>query len=311
MTDRPSSFRAGLQAALRHRRLAGVLWLGLVVSTLPSWFAFGPLLEPLDAGPLREEVLAGWDSWAFLSFLGLKARETGVAFAAVACGLVFGVLVDLLLVAGAIRVLIADLPRPALRRTVVEGASLFGPVVRAFARYLLSLALRLGLFVALPVALLFRAAGDAPPNGPLAALGAAWAVAGSLFVVAFANLRFSLARIALARGEASTARRAWRAAGKVLRGARLHAAALWLSWAALGLALQAIFTAIGVRMNPGSAAGIAALVVVRQVGFWLLAMTRIGFQASLLAFADTRRPAPPLPLAHPVAPPSKEALATA
>lgn len=307
MTKRPSAFRAGLAAAITHRRLAGVLWLGLVLAALPAWFAFGGLLAPLDEGPFREKVLAGWDSWAFLSFLGLEAQETGVALAAVGSGLVLAVLLDLLLVTGAIRVLLSGLPRPALRRTVAEGAALFRPVAWAFARYLLSLSLRLGLLVALPVGLLFKAAEHAAPNGPLASLGAAWAVAGSLLVVAVANVRFSLARISLARGEASNARRAYALSGKVLRGARLRGAALWLGWAAAGLAVQSLFTALGVRMNPGSGAGIAALVVVRQAGFWVLAATRVGYQASLVAFADARRPLPPLPLAHPVAPAPQEA----
>ncbi len=311
MTERPSPFRAGLGAAFTHRRLAGVLWLSLVLSSLPSWFAFGPLLAPLDEGPFREKVLAGWDSWAFVSFLGLKPKETGVALAAVGCGLALAVLLDLLLVSGAIRVLLSGLPRPALRRTVAEGAALFRPVAWAFARYALSVSLRVGLFVALPVALLFKAAEHAAPNGPLATLGAAWAVAGSILVVAVANVRFSLARIALARGEASNARRAYAAAGKVLKGARLRGAGLWLAWAALGLAVQAVFTSLGVRMNPAGGAGLAALVLVRQAGFWLLAATRVGFQASLLAFADARRPLPPLPLAHPVSPAPKEAPAEA
>lgn len=307
MTSRTSPFRAGLSAAFRHRRLAGVLWLSLVLAALPAWFAFGGLLAPLDEGPFREKVLGGWDSWAFLSFLGLRGGETRVALAAVGCGLVLAVLLDLLLVSGAIRVLLSGLPRPVLRRTVAEGAALFRPVAWSFARYLLSLSLRLGLLVALPVGLLFKAAEHAAPNGPAATLAAAWAVAGTLLVVALENVRFSLARIALARGEASTARRAYAAARVALRGARLRGASLWLAWGALGLAVQAAFTALGVRMNPGSGAGIAALVLVRQLGFWVLAATRVGFQASLLAFADARQPLPPFPLAHPAAPAPKEA----
>ncbi len=64
-------------------------------------------------------------------------------------------------------------------------------------------------------------------------------------------------------------------------------------------------------MNPATSAGIAALVVVRQLGFWLFAMTRVGYQASLLRFADLKRPLPPLPLVHPFAPPPAEAASTA
>lgn len=307
MPIRRSAIPAGLSAAFTYRRLAGVLWLGLLVSALPAWFAFGPLLAPLDSGPFREGIARGWDSWAFLSFLGLHGRETGVALAAVGAGLVLSVLLDLLLVTGAVRVLLSGLPRPALRRAVAEGAALFRPVSWAFARYLLGLAVATGLLVVAPVLLLGKLAGeDAPPNGPLSTAAVVWAVAGSVLVAATLNVRFSLARIALARGEASTARRAWREAGRVVRGARARAVGIWLFWFAAGAAVQAAFTALGVRMNPGTGAGIAALVVVRQAGFWLLAATRVGYQASLLAFSDARRPEPPLPLAHPVPRPAEE-----
>ncbi len=302
MTNRRSPLAAGLSAALTYRRLAGVLWLGLLVSALPAWLAFGSLLRPLDAGPFREGINAGWDSWAFLSFVGLHGKEVGVAFAAVAAGLLLDVLLDLLLVTGAVRVLLSGIPRPALRRTVAEGAALFRPVAWAFARYLITLALSAGLFVVVPVLLLGKLAGkDASPNGPLATLALAWAVAGSLLVAASVNVRFSLARIALARGEASTARRAFRAASGVVRGARARAVGLWLFWFVAGAAVQAAFTGLGVAMNPGTGAGVAALVVVRQLGFGFVAATRIGYQGSLLAFEEARRPLPPLPLAHPVA----------
>ncbi|MBK9088435.1 MAG: hypothetical protein IPL90_05055 [Holophagales bacterium] len=55
-------------------------------------------------------------------------------------------------------------------------------------------------------------------------------------------------------------------------------------------------------MNPATSAGLAALVVVRQAGFWLFAMTRVGYQASVLRFAELKRPLAPIPLAHPFAP---------
>jgi len=301
MSNRRSPLAAGFSAAFTYRRLAGVLWLGLLVSALPAWLAFGSLLRPLDAGPFREGINAGWDSWAFLSFVGLHGREVGVAFAAVAAGLLLNVLLDLLLVTGAVRVLLSGIPRPALRRTVAEGAALFRPVAWAFGRYLLTLALSVGLFVVVPVLLLGKLAGkDAPPNGPLATLALGWAVAGSLLVAASVNVRFSLARISLARGESSTARGAWRAARRVARGARARAVGLWLFWFVAGTAVQAAFTAVGVAMNPRTGAGVAALVAVRQLGFGLLAATRVGYQGSLLAFEEARRPEPPLPLAHPV-----------
>ena len=300
MTPRLSPLKAGLSAAFEYRRLAGVLWLGLLVSSLPAWLAFGPLFGPVDQGPFREILLKGWDSWAFLSFLGTFPKQVGVAFAAVGTGLALSVLLDLLLTTGAIRVLLSGLPRPALRRTVAEGAALFRPVAWSFARYVVSLAFWIGLLVVAPVLLLGKIAGeDAAPNGPLATFALAWGVVASLVVASNVNLRFSLARIALARGDAATARGAYRAAKTVLRGSRPRAAGLWLFWLALGLAIQAAFTALGVAMNPGTSAGIAALVVVRQLGFWLFAMTRIGYQASLLCFGELKQPLPAIPLAHP------------
>lgn len=303
MTDRRSPLAAGLSAAFAYRRLAGVLWLGLLLSALPAWFAFGPLLAPLDAGPFRESLLGGWDSWAFVSFLGSHPRETGVAFAAVGAGLLLSLVLDLLLTTGAVRVLLSGIRRPVLRRAVVEGASLFRPVLLAWLRWAVTLLVGLGLLVAAPVALLSKLAGeDAPPNGPLATAAVIWVVAGTLVVAGSVSLRFSLARVALARGEASTVRDAWRAAGRVLRGARARALGLWLFWLAGSLALQGAFTAAGVVLNPSTGPGVALLFGLRQLGFALVAATRVGYQASLLAFEEARRPRPPVPLAHPVRP---------
>ena len=299
MTPRRSPLTTGLSAALEYRRLAGVLWLGLLLASLPAWVAFGPLFAPIDQSPFRESLLGGWDSWAFLSFLGASPRGVGVALATVAASLVLSVLLDLLLTTGAVRVLLSGLPRPALRRTVAEGAALFRPVAWAFVRYVVSLAFWIGLLAAGPVLLVWKIGGkDAPPNGGMATFGLAWSVAASVLVAANVNLRFSLARIALARGGAGNARAAYRAARTVLRGSRSRATGLWLSWLVLGLSIQAAFTALGVAMNPGTSAGLAALVVVRQVGFWLFAMTRVGYQASLLAFEERRYLAPVLPLPH-------------
>jgi hypothetical protein len=303
MPPRLSPLTTGLSAAFTYRRLAGVLWLGLLFSSLPAWVAFGPLFAPIDQSPFRESLLRGWDSWAFLTFAGVFPHDVRIAFAAIGAGFILSLLLDLLLTTGAVRVLLSGLPRPALRRTVAEGAALFRPVAWAFLRYAVSLAFWIGLLVAGPVLLLGRLAGkDAAPNGTLATFGLVWAVAASLAVAANVNLRFSLARIALATGEAANARGAYRAAKKVLRGSRPRAAGLWLFWLSLGLAIQAGFTALGVTMNPATSAGLAALVVVRQLGFWLFAMTRVGYQASLLRLAELKRPLPPLPLSHPYAP---------
>jgi len=312
MSNRPSALASGLSAAFTYRRLAGVLWLGLLLSSLPAWVAFGPLFAPIDQSPFRESLLGGWDPWAVSSFLGVFSRQIGVAFAAFGTCLVLSVLLDLLLVTGAVRVLLSGLPRPALRRAVIEGAALFRPVAWAFSRYVLTLVLWIGVLVAAPVFLLGKVAGeDAPPNGTLATLGFAWAVVGSILVVANVNLRFSLARIALARGDAPDARGAYRTAKGTLRGARTRAVGLWLFWLVATFAVQAAFTSLGVRLNPRTGAGIAGLFVVRQVGFWLLAMTRVGYQASLLRFSEGRQPLPPFPLAHPVPPAPEESPAAA
>jgi hypothetical protein len=303
MTSRLSPLTTGLSATFRYGRLAGVLWLGLLLSSLPAWVAFGPLFAPIDQSPFRQSLLAGWDSWAVLSFLGTFPGEVGIAFAVFGASLVLSVLLDLLLTTGAIRVLLSGLPRPALRRAVAEGAALFRPVAWAFARYLVSLAFWMGTFVVGPVLLLGRIAGkDSPPNAATATFGLCWAVVASILVAANVNLRFSLARIALATGEAANARGAYRAAKAVLRGSRSRAVGLWFSWLALGLAIQAAFTALGVAMNPSTSAGLAALVLVRQLGFWLFATTRVGYQASVMRLTELKRPLPPLPLAHPFAP---------
>ncbi len=312
MTNRRSHLAAGLSAAFTFRRLAGVLWLGLALSAIPAWFAFGGLLAPLDEGPFRESVVRGWDSWAFLSFVGTHAREAGVAFAAVGAGLVLSLLLDLLLTTGAVRVLLSGIPRPVLRRTVAEGAALFRPVAWAFARYVISLAIWFGLLVVAPALLLGKVAGsDAPPNGALSTFAVAWVVVAALLVAANVNLRFSLARIALARGDSRNARGAFGAAGRVLKGARPRATGLWLFWFVAGAAVQLVFTATGVAMNPGTSAGVVALFVLRQAGFWVLAATRVGYQASLLSFEAAHHPVPPAPLSHPVAPPSQEVSAPA
>ncbi|MBK9372910.1 MAG: hypothetical protein IPN03_04085 [Holophagales bacterium] len=312
MPPRLSPLTTGFSATFTYRRLAGVLWMGLLVSSLPAWVAFGPLFAPIDQSPFREGLLRGWDSWAFLSFAGVFPHDVRIALAAIGAGVVLSVLLDLLLTTGAIRVLLSGLPRPALRRTVSEGAALFRPVAWAFSRYAVSLTLWIGFLVVGPVLLLGRIAGkDAAPNGTLATFGLVWAVAATLAIAANVNLRFSLARIALATGEAANARGAYRAAKEVLRGSRSPAAGLWLFWLSLGLAIQAGFTALGVAMNPATSAGIAALVGVRQLGFWLFAMTRVGYQASLLRFADLKRALPPIPLVHPFPRTPEDATSTA
>ena len=88
-----------------------------------------------------------------------------------------------------------------------------------------------------------------------------------------------------------------------LRGARARAVGIALFWMAVGLAIQGLFTNLGVRMNPQTSGGLVLLVAVRQIGFVLSAMARVGFWGSLLRFDEIRRQeeAPPQPLLSPLA----------
>ena len=70
----------------------------------------------------------------------------------------------------------------------------------------------------------------------------------------------------------------------------LSASLLLFGWLVLGFAVQLLFTNLGVWMSPHSDAGVFWLVVVRQLGFVVLAMTRVGFWGSLLAWEGARRP---------------------
>ena len=89
-------------------------------------------------------------------------------------------------------------------------------------------------------------------------------------------------------------RGAYRVAKRRLRGHRASAIVLALAWLAAGFAVQALFTSVGLRWNPQTDGSTTALFVVRQLGFFVLAMVRVGFWASLLAWENARRPSPSL-----------------
>ena len=285
-----SATRSGLSAALRHRRLAGVVWLSLVGSAALALFPLESATKILDSGPFRESLVGGWDTWGMLTFLVEQWRPLGVVFAAfVGAALVF-VLLQLFLTGGVLRVLVDGRPRPVLARVVAESASLFRANLWAAARFLLSSTFWLGLLVGLPCTALGALAKNAPPHGGAATLLFWWALAGSLIVLFNTGLRFDLARIALARGDARNARGAYRVAKQRLAGRRTSGIRILVFWLALAAAVQAVFTSVGLQMNPRTDAGVVNLFLFRQFGFYLLAMVRVGFWAALLVWEERRRP---------------------
>jgi len=295
---------AGLAAALRNRRLAYVLWVGLVLTAGITLLSLGALTAPFDESPFRETIVRGWDSWGMLSFLVFRPRDWAFLIRSVATSLVAGVVLQLFLTGGILRVLVSGVPRPAFRRVVAEGAALFKPSLWAGTRWLLGLGVWGGLFVAVPIWLFRKVAGaDAPPNNGWTTLSEVWAVAVGLLVFLLVTLKFDLARVALARDEVRNARGGYRVAKRRLAGARGRAVGIALFWMAAGLAIQALFTNLGVRMNPQTSGGLTLFVVVRQLGFVLSSMARVGFWGSLLRFDEARRleGAPPQPVLSPLA----------
>jgi hypothetical protein len=288
-----SPFPSGLSAALRHKRLAGVLWLGLVFSMLPVLVALGPLTSSFDDGPFREAIVKGWDSWGVLSWLSFRSREWAMFRPSFYLAAAVAVFVHLFLVGGVIRTLLADVRRPVLRRVLTEGAALFRPTLWAFFRFFLTLAFWEALLVGGVRWLLKKIAGhDAPPNGGLASFAELWTLLVGGLVYLNVSARFDLARVALARDDSPTARGAYRVAKQRLSGSRASASLLLFGWLVLGLAVQTLFTSLGVRMSPHTNAGVFWLVAVRQLGFVVLAMTRVGFWGSLLTWEEARRPVP-------------------
>jgi hypothetical protein len=291
---------AGLRAALANPRLALVLWLGVAVPAGLACTPLGALTRLLDRSPFREPLLEGWDSWGLLSWLLLHREAWTVLLLSVAAALAAGLLLQFFLTGGVLTTLMSGVRRPVFRRVVSDSAALFKPSLWAGARYLFALALWAGIFVVAPARLLGKLAEGRPPNGLLTDARNVWVLLAGVLVFYLASLRFDLARIALARGEASNARGAYRIVRKRMAGARGRVLALALFWTLVGLTLQAFFTNLGVRMNPHTGTGVFWLVVVRQIGFVVSAMARVGFWASLIRFDESRRDEPAPPVAAPI-----------
>ena len=281
----------GLGSALRHRRLAGVLWLSLLASALVAWFPLRSATQILDSGPFRESLVKGWDSWGMLSFLRVERSQLGLVLAAALGSAVAFVLLQIFLTGGILRALIAGRTRPVFARVVAESAALFKANLWATARFALSSLFWLGLLVVLPCAGLHKLAKHAPPHGGAATLLFWWALLGGLLVLFNTGLRFDLARIALARADARNARGAYRIAKQRLSGRRISGIRVILFWLVVFVGVQALFTSGGLHMNPRTSGAVAALFLFQQIGFYLLAMARVGFFASLLAWEERRRPA--------------------
>ncbi len=284
------ALRTGFRAMRLHRRLAGVLWLSLVLPAGLACMALGPLTRQLDTSPFRTSLVKGWDSWALLSWSSTRAAEWKGALAVVLLALLVGWLLQLFLTGGVLRVLIDGGPRPVLGRVVTEGTALFKVTLWATSRYLLSLAFWVG-GVGVGVAwLLGKIAGkSAAPDSFLFGVQETWLLTAGLLGFFLVSLRFDLARIALARGDAPNARTAYRLAGVRIRGHRAALLGLALFWSVVALALGSLFTSIGVWLNPGSGVGLFVLILFRQVGFMIQASARIGFWATLLHIDEGRR----------------------
>lgn len=284
-----SAFLAGLGAALRHRRLAAVVWLSLLASALVTLPSLTALFRPLDTGAFREALLKGWDGWAVASFLVTRSRELDVAFASVAAAFLVFALLTIFLTGGVLRALIAGRTRPVFRLVVAESAGLFKSNLWATVRFAVTAAIWLSLLVALPQALLAKTVmKTAPPHSFWPTLAFWWSVVAGGLVLLNTGLRFDLARVALARGEAVNARGAYRVSKRRLRGHRPSAMLVAVLWLALAAAIQVFFTRVGLNWNAHTAASTFWLFVVRQFGFFVLAMARVGFWASLLAWEDAR-----------------------
>jgi len=289
-----SVFSTGLGAALRHRRLAGILWLSLLASALVTAGPMKALFKVLDEGAFREALVKGWDGWAFVSFVVTQDRGIAIALASVGAALLVFALLTIFLTGGVLRALIGGKPRPVFRLVIAESAGLFKANVWATIRFMIAASFWLGLLVAGPAALLAKFGKDAAPHTFLPELRFWWMVVGGAIVFLNVGLRYDLARVALARGEAVNARGAYRVAKRRLRGSRPSAILLAVVWIAIGLAVQAAFTSWGLRWNPHTNGSTFGLFVFRQFGFFVLAMVRVGFWASLLAWENERRPSPSL-----------------
>lgn len=296
MNDR-TPLGAGFAAALRHRRLAVCLWLALAFSAALAWLPIRTAVASFDEGPFRESILKGWDSLGMLAWIALRFREIDMLQVALVTAAVVSFLLHLALNGGLLRVLLADVPRPVLRRLVSESASLLRPNLWAFLRFGVTLAIWEAIVVGIPVSILEKLAGDdAVPNNGWSIASTRYAIVAGIVVYLVVRLRFDLARIALAKDDAVTARGAYRVAKERISEGRASAILLMLIWIVAGLLLQAGFTSAGLSLNPMTGGAVGSLFLFRQLGFVLFAMTQVGYWASLLAWEKARRPVPmPLP----------------
>ncbi len=226
-----------------------------------------------------------------LSFFVTQRHELAIAEASVAAALLAFALLQIFLTGGALRVLIDGKPRPVFARVVAESAGLFKANLWATVRFALTAGIWMGLLVALPAKLLGKLAKDAPPHTFLPDLAFWWVIVAGAVVLLNVGLRFDLARIALARGDARSARGAYRVAKQRLSGRRASGIRILIFWLVLGAVVQVVFTSAGLRINPRTDGGVAGLFLFRQAGFFLLAMVRVGFWAALLVWEERRRPA--------------------
>jgi hypothetical protein len=286
-----SATRSGFSGAIRHRRLAGVLWLSLLASALVTWSPMKALFKSFDEGAFRDVLVKGWDGWAFLSFLAARRTDIAVAAAAVTGAFLVFALLQVFLTGGVLRVLIDGGPRPVFARVIAGSAGLFKANLWATLRFALTASIWMGLLVAAPVKLLGKLAKDAPPHTFLPDLAFWWALVAGAIVFLNVGLRYDLARIALARGDARNARGAYRVAKQRLAGRRASGIRIILFWLALGIVVQVVFTSAGLQINPRTDGAVGGLFLFRQVGFLLLAMVRVGFWAALLVWEERRRPA--------------------
>ncbi len=286
-------FLSGARTALRHWRVAVVLWLVLGASALLSWPTLAALTRGVDRSPFRDTVLRGWDSRAVASWLAAHGDGVADAIPALLTVALLAGGVQFLLTGGAIRVLSGSPGRATVRRLVVESADVCRPTLWALARFVLTLAAWWIVLVGVPVFAAVKARGaGAPPNGPLVTVATGWALAGTLAVFLRVALRFDLARVALALGEATTARAAYRMARRWLREGRARPLALLLGWLAGIVASQAALAQLLRGMNPATGAGTVLLAAVAQAGIVLATLARLALWGSLLAWRGAGAPEP-------------------
>jgi hypothetical protein len=286
--SRPSLFTllaAGARTAVRHWRLALVLWLILAASVLLAVPTLSFLTRDFDRSPFRDALVRGWDARAVLSWLASQPNEFMAAIPGLLAALAVAGFVQFFLTGGAIRLLTAAPGRHLVRRLLGASGHLLVPSLWALLRFAGTGALWWAGLVGVPVLALVKLPGKTvPPNAPLFLLAVTWALVGTLAVFIRTLLRFDLARIALARLDAGNARGAYRVAKRWLQRGRLAPLSLLLLWLVAIVVLQVVFVQLGVRLNPHTNAGIALLVALSQVSVFLATLARLGLWGSLLAW---------------------------